>query len=117
MLPEVKAGHLIRKRKYAAPPLVDIDPNFVVEYNEDIHGKMLCDELNVSHLPSSQQTTLTALSRDTGVSSAKKVLLYLSRIMNMKLILVMINLLLVKMPPLAYENFPSSKKLSTNFLH
>ena len=61
MLPEIKAGRLIRKQKYAAPPLTDIDPNFGVEYNEEIHGAMLCAELDVSHLTPSQQTVLAAL--------------------------------------------------------
>ena len=61
MLPEVKAGKLIRKRKYPAPPLTDIDPNFGVEYNEQTHDAMLRAELDVSHLTAPQQTVLTAL--------------------------------------------------------
>ena len=61
MLPEVKAGHLIHKQKHADPPLTETDHNLGVEYNEKMHGAMLCDELDVSHLTSSQQITLTAL--------------------------------------------------------
>ena len=61
MLPEVKAGRLIHKQKHAAPPLTDIDPNSGVEYNEEVHDAMLCDELDVSHQTPSQQTILTAL--------------------------------------------------------
>jgi hypothetical protein len=54
MLPEVKTGALIRKRKHQAPPLHDINPNFGVEYNEDLHGDMLRSDLDVSHLPMDQ---------------------------------------------------------------
>jgi len=61
MLPEVKAGRLIRKRKHIAPPLTDIDPNFGVEYDELLHGTMLRTELDVSHLTPPQQAILTAL--------------------------------------------------------
>ena len=59
MLPEVKVGHLLRKRKHPAPPLTDIDSNFGVEYNEELHGKMLHEELDISHVSSSQQLVLT----------------------------------------------------------
>ena len=61
MLPEVKAGRLICKQKHVTPPLTDIDPNFGVEYNEEIHGNMLCAGLDVLHLTPSQQTIITAL--------------------------------------------------------
>ena len=54
MLLEVKAGRLIHKQKHVAPPLIDIDPNFGVEYNKEIHGAMLRDELDVSDLTPSQ---------------------------------------------------------------
>ena len=49
MLPEVKAGRLIRKREHVAPPLTDIDPNFGVKYDEEIHGVMLRNKLDFSH--------------------------------------------------------------------
>ena len=61
MVPELKAGRFICKQEHAAPPLTDIYPNFGVEYNEAVHGAKLRDELDVSHLTSSQQTVLTAL--------------------------------------------------------
>ena len=48
MLPEVKAGRLIRKRRHPAPPLTDIDPNFGVEY-DDIGVSSV---KRVSHFPS-----------------------------------------------------------------
>ena len=50
MLPEVKAGRLLRKRRHEAPKLDDVGPNFGEEYNEAKHGQMLKDELNISHL-------------------------------------------------------------------
>jgi len=61
MLPEVKTGALIRKRKHPAPPLHDINPNFGVEYDEEKHGDMLRSDLDVSHLTPDQQTTVTNL--------------------------------------------------------
>ena len=117
MLPEVKTGHLICKQKYA-PPLTYIDPNFGVEYNEEIHGKMLRNKLDVSHPTYSQQTTFAALIRNTGMSSAKKVLIHpASKTTNVRLTLVTLSLLLVEMPPLTHKNFQSSKKLSPDFFH
>ena len=61
MLPEVKAGRLIRKRRHPAPPLTDIDPNFGVEYDESIHGSMLREHLDVAHLTPPRQLELTNL--------------------------------------------------------
>ena len=55
LLPDVKAGQLIRKRKHAAPRLGDIDPAFGEEFNEEKHGEMLKSDLNISHLPPDQQ--------------------------------------------------------------
>ena len=40
LLPEVKAGRLIRKRRHEAPKLDDMDPNFGEEYDEATHGHM-----------------------------------------------------------------------------
>ena len=54
MLPEVKAGRLIRKRIHNPPKLQDADPNFGVEFDEKIHGKVLKEELNISHLSNAQ---------------------------------------------------------------
>ena len=50
MLPEVKAGRLIRKRRNVAPRLDDVDPTFEEEFNEAKHEQMLKDELNIPHL-------------------------------------------------------------------
>ena len=58
MLPEVKAGRLIRKRRHNPLKLQDIDPNFGEEFNEAKHGQMLKDELNISHLSIFQQNLL-----------------------------------------------------------
>ena len=38
MLPEVKAGRLIRKRLHDPPKLQDVDPAFGVEFDEKMHG-------------------------------------------------------------------------------
>ena len=56
MLPEVKAGRLLRKRRHKPPKLDEIDPNFGEEYDESKHGQMLKDELNISHLSFSSKT-------------------------------------------------------------
>ena len=61
LLPDVKAGRLIWKRKHATPSLSDIDPNFGKEYDEVKHGAILQAELDVSHLKPFQQVILTAV--------------------------------------------------------
>jgi len=61
MLPEVKAGHLIRKLLHPVLPLTDIDPNFGVDYDESIYGTMLREHLAVSHLSPTHQLELTNL--------------------------------------------------------
>ena len=57
MLPSVKAGRLIRKRKHPAPSLSDIDPNFGVEYDESKHGDIIKADLlpKITHLTPEQQ--------------------------------------------------------------
>ncbi len=72
MLPEVKAGCLIRKRVHAAPTIRDIDPNFGEEYDEDKHGDILRDELNVTHLTPLQQSILTAVIKHSWRVFSKK---------------------------------------------
>ena len=59
MLPDVKHGKLIRKRKHKPPSLQDIDPGFGEEYCEAKHGKILRDELNVAHLTDRQKVVFT----------------------------------------------------------
>ena len=61
LLPEVKAGRLIRKRRHDAPRLDDLNPNFGEEFDEEKHGQMLKDELVVSHLSVHQQNVLRAV--------------------------------------------------------
>ena len=60
ILPEVKTGRLIRKRRHDTPRLDDVDPNFGEEFDEAKHGQMLKDELNISHLSVHQQNILIA---------------------------------------------------------
>ena len=61
MLPEVKAGHLLRNRKHNSPNLQDIDPDFGEVYDENKSGEILRAELTISHLTTVQQSVLTAL--------------------------------------------------------
>ena len=61
MLTEVKAGHLLRKRKHNSPNLQEIDPDFGEVYNENKHGEILCAELTIAHLTTFQQSVLTAV--------------------------------------------------------
>ena len=61
LLPDVKAGNLIRKRRHAAPRLGDIDPSFGEEFDDGKHGEMLRTDLNVSHFPPNHQARLIAV--------------------------------------------------------
>ena len=61
MLPEVKAGRLIRKRRHDPPRLRDVDPSFGEEYDEAKHGEMLRDKLCIEHLTKFQREVLTAV--------------------------------------------------------
>ena len=61
MLPEVKAGRLIRKRRHNPPGLCDVDPSFGEEFDEAKHGKVLRAELNVEHFTKFQQEILIAV--------------------------------------------------------
>ena len=72
LLPDVKAGHLIRKRKHAAPKLGDIDPSFGEEFVDGKHGKMLRKDLNISHLPPNHQAQSIAVIKSIGESFARR---------------------------------------------
>ena len=61
MLPEVKAGRLLRKRKHNSPNLQYIDPDFGEVYDENKHGEILRAELTISHLNTVQQSVITAV--------------------------------------------------------
>ena len=61
MLPEVKAGCLLRKGKHNSPNLQDIDPNFGEVYDENEHGEILRAELTIAHLTTFQQSVLTTV--------------------------------------------------------
>ena len=50
ILHKVEGGPILRKRKHAAPPLDDIDPRFLSQYDEKIHGEKLRKEIDLSHL-------------------------------------------------------------------
>ena len=63
MLPEVKAGRLIRKRRHSPPGLRDVDPSFGEEFDEAKHGKVLRVELNVEHLTKLQQEILISIMK------------------------------------------------------
>ena len=54
MLPEIKTGRLLRKRKYNSPNLQGIDPDFVEVYDKNKHGEMLRAELTIAHLTTFQ---------------------------------------------------------------
>ena len=64
MIPEVKAGRLIHKCLHPVPPLTDVHPNFGVDYDESIHGIMLREHLDVSHLTPARQLELTNLIKE-----------------------------------------------------
>ena len=61
MIPEVKAGRLLRKRKHDSPNLQDIDPDFGGEYYENKHGETLRSELTIAHLTTFQQSVINAV--------------------------------------------------------
>ena len=50
ILHNIEGGPILWKRKHAAPPLDDIDPRFLSQYDEKIHGKKLRKEIDLSHL-------------------------------------------------------------------
>ena len=47
----VDEGRVVRKRKFPAPPLDQIDPTFQCDFIEELHGPKLDAELDLSHLP------------------------------------------------------------------
>ena len=61
MLPEVKAGHLLRKRKHNSPNLQYIDPDFGEVHDENKYCETLCAELTIAHLTTVHQSVLTAV--------------------------------------------------------
>ena len=61
MLPEVKYGHLLRKRKHSSPKLQDIEPDFGEVYYDNKHGETLRSELTIAHITTFQQSVLTAV--------------------------------------------------------
>ena len=61
MLPEVKDGRLLRKRKHNSPNLHDIDPDFGEVYDENKHGENLRAELAIAHLTTFKQYVITAV--------------------------------------------------------
>ena len=59
ILPEVKDGRLLRKRKHNSPNLHDIDPDFGEVYDENKHGEILLAELTIAHITTVQKSVLT----------------------------------------------------------
>ncbi len=50
ILHNVEGGPILRKRKHATPPLDNIDPCFLSQYGERIHGEILQKEIDLSYL-------------------------------------------------------------------
>ena len=61
MIPEVKDGRLLRKRKNNSPNLQDIDLDFGGVYDENKHGEILRAELTIAHITTFQKSVLTAV--------------------------------------------------------
>ena len=61
LLHGVDGGRVIRKRKFPAPPLDDIDPAFRCDFIEELHGPKLDAELDLSHLPFEIKSQLCSL--------------------------------------------------------
>ncbi len=51
----------MRKRKHPTPPLDEIDPLLASTYVEELHGKKLCSELDLSHLDNHLRTLVYRL--------------------------------------------------------
>ncbi len=50
ILHNVEGGPILWMRKHAARPLDDIDPRFLSQYDEKIHGEKLHKDIDLSHL-------------------------------------------------------------------
>ncbi len=61
LLHNVNGGTILCKRKHPAPKLDNINPRFHVVYNDKLHGKQLCQNLNLSHLVPSLRTQVYGL--------------------------------------------------------
>ena len=61
MLHNVDGGVILRKKKFPTPPLDVEDPAFNWVYSDDLHGKKLKTELDLSHLEEDKAAALVAL--------------------------------------------------------
>ncbi len=61
LLHKIDGGPILRKLKHPPPPLDMLDPTFHFLFDECLHGKCLCTQLNLSHLHPSVQAKVTAL--------------------------------------------------------
>jgi hypothetical protein len=61
LLHDIDGGTILRKLKYLPPPLNVVDLKFHFPFDEALHGKHLCVQLNLSHLDPSVQLKVTAL--------------------------------------------------------
>ncbi len=61
LLHDIDGGTILRKLKHPPPPLDVVDPEFHFPFDEAIHGKCLCAQLDLSQLDPSSQLKVTAL--------------------------------------------------------
>ena len=63
LLHNVDGGPVLRKLKHSPPPLDVVDPSFNFQYEEAVHGDILRQRLDLSHLDKGLQDTIYALIR------------------------------------------------------
>jgi hypothetical protein len=61
LLHNINGRPILRKLKHPPLPLDMVDPTFHFSFDECLHGKRLCMQLNLSHLHPSVQPKVTAL--------------------------------------------------------
>lgn len=61
LLHTIDGGTVLRKLKYPQPPLDEIDPSFNVQFDPAIHGPILDQKLDTSHLDNDTATKLKNL--------------------------------------------------------
>ncbi len=58
LLYNIDGGVILQKKRYPTPPLDTVDPKFNWEYSEQLHGKTLRKDLDLSHLLPAQAAAL-----------------------------------------------------------
>ena len=61
LLHNIDGGTVLRKLRHPAPLLDEVDPSFDFAFDESLHGKCLCLQLNLSHLDNALQARIYAL--------------------------------------------------------